>query len=209
MPLNRVKNTRKRQRTGRKARDFNSKKRRRVSNSKRNGNRVGNKNKQKGGNPESVKNIMIQNLCRSTKRGESLKNKDSASYVHIQNLCSTADISSNNLNNFNSEFNNIEQSNSKSKSKSFLEGGFVGTMFKLATMPLTIASSGFKKVTGIDLENTVRDKVLNKVVGSESSNSEQEAVTVNTSGNNTVESKIQSNLEQKIGGGKRVSNSSK
>ena len=75
MPQNRVKNTKKRQRVVKRARDFNSKKRKRVSNSKRNGKRVGNKSNQKGGNPESVKNIMIQNLCRSTKRGENLKNK--------------------------------------------------------------------------------------------------------------------------------------
>ena len=203
MPQNRVKNTKKRQRVVKRARNFNSKKRKRVSNSKRN------RNKQKGGNPESVKNIMIQNLCRSTKRGENLKNKDSASYVHIQNLCSTTDFSNNNLNNLNSQFNNDINEPSNSKSKSFLAGGFVGTMFKLATMPLTIASSGFKKVTGIDLENTVREKVLNKVVGSDNGNSEGESVAVSTSGGNSVESKIQSNLEQKIGGGKRVSNSSK
>jgi len=151
---------------------------------------------------------MIQNLCRSTKRGENLKNKDSASYVHIQNLCSSSDISNSNLNNFNSEFNNNINESSKSNSKSFLAGGFVGTMFKLATMPLTIASSGFKKVTGIDLENTVKEKVLNKVVGSDSSDSEREPAIVNASGGNSVESKIQSNLEQKIGGGKRASNSS-
>ena len=37
MPQNRVKNTKKRQRVVKRARDFNSKKRKRVSNSKRNG----------------------------------------------------------------------------------------------------------------------------------------------------------------------------
>ena len=76
-------------------------------------------------------------------------------------------------------------------------------------MPLTIASSGFKKVTGIDIENTVREKVLNKVVGSDNSNSEREITNTTVLGTNSVESKIHSNLEQKIGGGKRASNSSK
>ena len=66
MPQNRVKNTKKRQRVVKRNRDLNSKKRRRVSNSKLK--RNSKKNKQKGGNQESVKNIMIQNLCTSTKR---------------------------------------------------------------------------------------------------------------------------------------------
>ena len=46
--------------------------------------------KQSGGNKSVVKDIMVNNLCRETKDGQTLKTKDSNSFVQIQNLCSTA-----------------------------------------------------------------------------------------------------------------------
>ena len=182
----------KRKHTKKKGKSFNKDKKANNNSRKRGRTRVRARAKQNGGNPESVKSIMINNLCKSTKNGENLKNKDSASYVHIQNLCSTSEYNSNN-NLFNNIGNNEDFSSSESRSKSFLEGGFINTVFKLATMPLSIASSGLKKVTGIDLENTVKEKVFNKTFGGESNL---------ISKSNSVEDRIEKNLEKKLGGGK-------
>ena len=50
--------------------------------------------RQSGGNTSAVKEIMIENLCRETRNGDTLKDKDSPnSFVQVQNLCSTSNKS--------------------------------------------------------------------------------------------------------------------
>ena len=45
--------------------------------------------RQSGGDTSGVKKIMINNLCRETKNGDTLKDKDASSFVQVQNLCTT------------------------------------------------------------------------------------------------------------------------
>ena len=112
------------------------------------------KSKQRGGNP-----IMIKNLCSSSKRGGSIRQHDSVSAAYIEELCNSSE----------QEQTKSQQSNSVTDSNVSQEGGglFSGIMskvFKAATFPVSIATGTFKKISGVDLGDVVRNnvsKVLN------------------------------------------------
>ena len=112
------------------------------------------KSKQRGGNP-----IMIKNLCSSSKRGGSIRQHDSVSAAYIEELCNSSE----------QEQTKSQQNNSLTTSNVSQEGGglFSGIMskvFKAATFPVSIATGTFKKISGVDLGDVVRNnvsKVLN------------------------------------------------
>jgi len=102
--------------------------------------RLNRKSRQKGGNP-----IMIKKLCSSSKRGGSIKEKDSVSAAYIEELC-----------------NNQTQEGGSSGG---MFSGIMSKMFSAATLPITLATGTFKKVSGVDLGELVKNNVsraLNK-----------------------------------------------
>ena len=106
----------------------------------RNKKRLNRKSRQKGGNP-----IMIKKLCNSSKRGGSIKEKDSVSAAYIEELCS-----------------NQPQEGGSSGG---MFSGIMSKMFSAATLPITLATGTFKKVSGVDLGEMVKNNVsraLNK-----------------------------------------------
>ena len=127
------------------------------------------KSKQRGGNP-----VMIKNLCNSSKRGGSIRQHDSVSAAYIEELCNSSE----------QEQTKSQQSNLVTDSNVSQEGGglFSGIMskvFKAATFPVSIATGTFKKISGVDLGDVVRNnvsKVLNsaEVSGSGSDVKEKE-----------------------------------
>lgn len=105
--------------------------------------RLNRKSRQKGGNP-----IMIKKLCNSSKRGGSIKEKDSVSAAYIEELCSN-------------EANEPQEGGSSGG----MFSGIMSKMFSAATLPITLATGTFKKVSGVDLGELVKNNVsraLNK-----------------------------------------------
>ena len=88
---------------------------------------------------------MIKKLCNSSKRGGSIKEKDSVSAAYIEELC-----------------NNEPQEGGSSGG---MFSGIMSKMFSAATLPITLATGTFKKVSGVDLGELVKNNVsraLNK-----------------------------------------------
>ena len=97
---------------------------------------------------------MIKNLCNSSKRGGSIRQHDSVSAAYIEELCNSSE----------QEQTKSQQSNSVTDSNVSQEGGglFSGIMskvFKAATLPVSIATGTFKKISGVDLGDVVRNNV--------------------------------------------------
>ena len=132
--------------------------------------------KQKGGNTSAVKDIMVNNLCRETKDGQTLKTKDSNSFVQIQNLCSTANEvdMAENSNNARSNINNSsnDQNNSQAQEKTnnsvFSGGSFIGNFGSMMTFPMRKAF----ELVGFDTSK-LTENAKNKVSSMLNSNVEQ------------------------------------
>ena len=91
---------------------------------------------------------MIKKLCNSSKRGGSIKEKDSVSAAYIEELCSN-------------EANEPQEGGSSGG----MFSGIMSKMFSAATLPITLATGTFKKVSGVDLGELVKNNVsraLNK-----------------------------------------------
>ena len=95
--------------------------------------------RQSGGDNSGVKKIMINNLCRETKNGDTLKDKDASSFVQVQNLCTTVsesnmeEAASSTVNKVNETVtvNNNNASNAVSSSFSEVTYFLIGSMMTL------------------------------------------------------------------------------
>ena len=156
--------------------------------------------KQKGGNTSAVKDIMVNNLCRETKDGQTLKTKDSNSFVQIQNLCSTANEvnMAENSNNSRSNINDVSnasnaQNNSQAQEKTnnaiFSGGSFIGNVGSMMTFPMRKAF----ELVGFDTSK-LTENAKNKVSSMLNSNIEQKVQ--EDKGNTAVVNK--SDIDEKI-----------
>ena len=163
--------------------------------------------RQSGGNTSAVKEIMIENLCRETRNGDTLKNKDSNSFVQVQNLCSTSNKSSSieseevvRQNNTATENKNTSGSNNST----FSGGNIVSNISSLMFFPMRKAFGAM----GFDtdkLTETAKNKVnsmLNKNV--EQKVQEDENVKQTVVAKTNLEEKIVDKLENLSGGRRRT-----
>lgn len=172
--------------------------------------------KQKGGNTSAVKDIMVNNLCRETKDGQTLKTKDSNSFVQIQNLCSTANEvdMAENSNNARSNINNSSnaQNNSQAQEKTnnsvFSGGSFIGNFGSMMTFPMRKAF----ELVGFDTSK-LTENAKNKVSSMLNSNIEQK---VQEDKGNTaivnkgdIDEKIVKKLDNLSGGRRKTKKNSK
>jgi hypothetical protein len=163
--------------------------------------------KQTGGNKSAVKDIMVNNLCRETKDGQTLKTKDSNSFVQIQNLCSTAKETSfveetNNNSRSNIVNNSVDQNNQttvKTNNSVFSGGNLFGNMGSMMFFPMKKVA----QVLGVDTDK-ITESAKNKVNSMLNSNVEQKVqedkgntAVVNT-GN--IDEKIVKKLDNLSGG---------
>ena len=138
--------------------------------------------KQRGGNTTAVKDIMVNNLCRETKDGQTLKTKDSNSFVQIQNLCSTSNevnmaedsnnARSNISNSSNSSNSSNDQNNSQAQEKTnnaiFSGGSFIGNIGSMMSFPMRKAF----ELVGFDTSK-LTENAKNKVSSMLNNNVEQ------------------------------------
>lgn len=165
--------------------------------------------RQSGGNSKDVRDIMVDNLCRETKKGQTLKDKDPNGFVQIDNLCSTVGESSNSINNGRSNVNvnsgsNSSTNNSASSNKSFVGGNILLNIGSMMTAPvrkmLSLGGINTSKIT-----DTAKEKVnslLNKKVETEVVSNDATSNTQVTSEN--IEEKITNKLENLSGGRRRT-----
>ena len=167
--------------------------------------------RQSGGNTSAVKEIMIGNLCRETRNGDTLKDKDSNSFVQVQNLCSTSNKSSSieseevvRQNNTAVENKNTSGSGSGSNNSTFSGGNLVSNISSLMFFPMKKAFGAM----GFDtdkLTETAKNKVnsmLNKNV--EQKVQEDENVKQTVVAKTNLEEKIVDKLENLSGGRRRT-----
>jgi len=154
--------------------------------------------KQTGGNKSAVKDIMVNNLCRETKDGQTLKTKDSNSFVQIQNLCSTAKESGiveeevHNNNARSNISNNTDQNNQvteKTNNAVFSGGSFIGNIGSMMTFPMRKAF----ELVGFDTSK-ITESAKNKVSSLLNTNVEQKVQ--EDKGNTAVVNK--GNIDEKI-----------
>ena len=164
--------------------------------------------RQSGGNSKDVRDIMVDNLCRETKKGQTLKDKDPNGFVQIDNLCSTVGESSNSINNVRSNVNvnsdSTSNSTSTSNNKSFVGGNILLNIGSMMTAPvrkmLSLGGINTSKIT-----DTAKEKVnslLNKKVEEEVVSNDATSNTQVTSEN--IEEKITNKLENLSGGRRRT-----
>ena len=170
--------------------------------------------RQSGGDTSGVKKIMINNLCRETKNGDTLKDKDASSFVQVQNLCTTVSESnmeeaakSSTVNNSNETAIVNNNSVSNAVSSSFSGGNLLFNIGSMMTMPMR-KMLGLVGVDTGKLTETAKNKVnsmLNKNVEEkvkEDINVDEGAKTVVSKSN--IEEKIVNRLENLSGGRRRT-----
>ena len=172
--------------------------------------------KQSGGSTSAVKDIMVNNLCRETKDGQTLKTKDSNSFVQIQNLCSTAKETSiveetNNNSRSNIVNNGVNQTNQetvKTNNSVFSGGNLLGGMGSMMFFPMKKVA----QVLGVDTEK-ITENAKNKVSSMLNTNVEQKVqedkgntAVVNT-GN--IDEKIVKKLDNLSGGRRKTKKNGK
>ena len=110
------------------------------------------KTKQSGGN-----RVMIEKLCISSNKGKSIEEKDKVSSGYLKELCN-------------------ENDNSQTGGS-----GIVSKIFKAATLPISIASGTFEKISGINLKEIVSNNVNNLLNTNKSTNTSESNASVNSS----------------------------
>lgn len=169
--------------------------------------------RQSGGDNSGVKKIMINNLCRETKNGDTLKDKDASSFVQVQNLCTTVsesnmeEAASSTVNKTN-EIVTVNNNNaSNAGSSSFSGGNLLFNIGSMMTMPMRkmlglvgvdtskITENAKNKVNSM-LNKNVEEKVKEDIDANESSK------TVVSKSN--IEDKIVNRLENMSGGRRRT-----
>ena len=172
--------------------------------------------KQSGGDNSGVKKIMINNLCRETKNGDTLKDKDASSFVQVQNLCTT--VSESNMEeSASSSVNEVNKSNetvavnnnnaSNEKASSFSGGNLLFNIGSMMTMPMR-KMLGLVGVDTSKITENAKNKVnsmLNKNVEEkvkEDVDADEGTKTVVSKSN--IEDKIVNRLENMSGGRRRT-----
>ena len=90
---------------------------------------------------QNVQNVMIENLCTSTRSGGSLEETDKVASTNVKNLCNFR-----NTNIQNSPTNTLSGGNSS-------KPGFIGKAFSLITAPIRLAFSIIGSITGFSAES--------------------------------------------------------
>lgn len=159
--------------------------------------------RQSGGNTSAVKEIMIGNLCRETKNGDTLKDKDASSFVQVQNLCTTANDSNTRSNNTEEVNTSTEVNNSTSST--FSGGNLLFNVGSMMTAPMRKVLSLVGVDTGKLTENAknkVNSMLNKKVENTVSQGTNQETTTVVNK--NSLEEKIVNKLDNFSGGRRRT-----
>ena len=172
--------------------------------------------RQSGGDTSGVKKIMINNLCRETKNGDTLKDKDASSFVQVQNLCTTvsesnmAESASSSVNQVNKSNETVAVNNnnaSNAVSSSFSGGNLLFNIGSMMTLPMR-KMLGLVGVDTGKLTENAKNKVnsmLNKNVEEkvkEDVDADEGAKTVVSKSN--IEEKIVNRLENMSGGRRRT-----
>lgn len=109
----------------------------------------------KGGDQTTVQQIMVDNLCKGTNNGGSIKGDNQAASVHIENICSTSS-----KNNYNDTYNNSSNSsNNSSNSSNFSGGSIISKLASVASYPLRTGVSLVKRITGLDI-GSIKDRIM-------------------------------------------------
>lgn len=169
--------------------------------------------RQSGGDNSGVKKIMINNLCRETKNGDTLKDKDASSFVQVQNLCTTVsetnmeEAASSTVNKANDTVIVNNNNASNAVASSFSGGNLLFNIGSMMTMPMR-KMLGLVGVDTGKLTETAKNKVnsmLNKNVEEkvkEDADADEGSKTVVSKSN--IEDKIVSRLENMSGGRRRT-----
>ena len=172
--------------------------------------------RQSGGDNTGVKKIMINNLCRETNNGDTLKDKDASSFVQVQNLCTTVsesnmeETASSSVNQVNksNETVTVNNNNASNAVSSSFSGG--NLLFNIGSM-MTLPMRKMLGLVGVDtgkLTENAKNKVnsmLNKNVEEkvkEDVDADEGAKTVVSKSN--IEEKIVNRLENMSGGRRRT-----
>ena len=169
--------------------------------------------RQSGGDNSGVKKIMINNLCRETKNGDTLKDKDASSFVQVQNLCTT--VSESNMEeaasstvNKSNETVAVNNNNASNAVSSSFSGG--NLLFNIGSM-MTLPTRKMLGLVGVDtskITENAKNKVnsmLNKNVEEkvkEDADADESSKTVVSKSN--IEDKIVNRLENMSGGRRRT-----
>jgi len=162
--------------------------------------------RQSGGNTSAVKEIMIGNLCRETKNGDTLKDKDASSFVQVQNLCTTAnDSNMNNTRSNNTAAVNTEVEVNNSTSSTFSGGNLLFNVGSMMTAPMRKVLSLVGVDTGKLTENAKNkvNSILNKKVENTVAQGTNEETTTVVN-KNSLEEKIVNKLDNFSGGRRRT-----
>lgn len=171
--------------------------------------------RQSGGDTSGVKKIMINNLCRETKNGDTLKDKDASSFVQVQNLCTTVsesnmeEAASSSVNQVNKSNETVTVNNNASNavSSSFSGGNLLFNIGSMMTLPMR-KMLGLVGVDTGKLTENAKNKVnsmLNKNVEEkvkEDVDADEGTKTVVSKSN--IEEKIVNRLENMSGGRRRT-----
>ena len=170
--------------------------------------------RQTGGDSTGVKKIMINNLCKETKNGDTLKDKDASSFVQVQNLCTTAnetnmeEVAATSVNNSANQTAAVNNNNTSGAVSSSFSGG--NLLFNIGSM-MTMPMRKMLGLVGVDtgkLTETAKNKVnsmLNKNVEEkvkEDADEDEGSKTVVSKSN--IEDKIVNRLENMSGGRRRT-----
>lgn len=169
--------------------------------------------RQSGGDNSGVKKIMINNLCRETKNGDTLKDKDASSFVQVQNLCTTVsesnmeEAASSTVNKSNETVAVNNNNASNAVSSSFSGGNLLFNIGSMMTLPMR-KMLGLVGVDTSKITENAKNKVnsmLNKNVEEkvkEDADADESSKTVVSKSN--IEDKIVNRLENMSGGRRRT-----
>ena len=169
--------------------------------------------RQSGGDTSGVKKIMINNLCRETKNGDTLKDKDASSFVQVQNLCTTVsetnmdEVASSTVNKVNETVAVNNNNASNAVSSSFSGGNLLFNIGSMMTLPMR-KMLGLVGVDTSKITENAKNKVnsmLNKNVEEkvkEDVDADEGTKTVVSKSN--IEDKIVNRLENMSGGRRRT-----
>ena len=170
--------------------------------------------RQSGGDNSGVKKIMINNLCRETKNGDTLKDKDASSFVQVQNLCTTVsesnmeEAASSTVNKVN-ETVTVNNNASNAVSSSFSGGNLLFNIGSMMTLPMRkmlglvgVDTSKITENAKNKVNSMLNKNVEEKVKENADADAEESSKTVVSKSN--IEDKIVNRLENMSGGRRRT-----
>ena len=171
--------------------------------------------RQSGGDNSGVKKIMINNLCRETKNGDTLKDKDASSFVQVQNLCTTVsesnmeEAASSTVNKSNETVAVNNNNTSNAVSSSFSGGNLLFNIGSMMTLPMRkmlglvgVDTSKITENAKNKVNSMLNKNVEEKVKENADADAEESSKTVVSKSN--IEDKIVNRLENMSGGRRRT-----